>query len=167
MLTLWLEALIICVLFTLICVLTLDKSKKNLEYVRLDYPPEIVERLIKMGKMERKETPSHLERIKKKWPAIIVFGVIMGLLLKYINGAEGFIKGFLLSYGLWTVVDWYDAIVIDCIWFCHTPRAVIEGTEDLVSSYRDYMFHVKGSLWGMVIGLLSSLIAGLIVMVIR
>ena len=163
MLIFLIEAFIICLLFTLICVLTIEKSKERLEYVRMDYPPKIVERLIELGKMERKEMPTPIERIAKKWPAMIVLALILGLVVKYLNGAEGFIKGFLLSYALWTVVDWYDAFVIDCIWFCHTPRAVIEATEAMVSSYYDYAFHIKGSLWGMVIGLSCSLIAGLFV----
>ena len=46
-------------------------------------------------------------------------------------------------------MDGYDAFVLDCVWFCHSKRCVIPGTEDLVDAYHDYMFHIKESAVGM------------------
>lgn len=69
----------------------------------------------------------------------------------------------LTAYALWCVVDWFDAIVLDCLWFCHDRHFVIKGTEDMVKDYHDYWFHIKGSLIGMVLAIPAALIAGLIV----
>ena len=167
MTTFVIESVIICAIFTFLCVLGVERGKKNLENVRLDYPDKIVERLFEIGLLEKKETPSYSERLKKKWPLLIAFGVIEGLVVKYANNASSFIQGFLISYALWTVVNWYDAFIIDCVWFCHSKRVIIEGTEDLRDAYRDYMFHIKGALRGMITGVFSSIIAGLFVLVMR
>ena len=68
-----------------------------------------------------------------------------------------------MAYALWNVVNWFDAIVLDCLWFCHDKHFVIKGTEDMTKDYHDYWFHIKGSLLGMVLAIPSALIAGLIV----
>ena len=167
MLTFIIEAAVICIVFTLICMLSVDGMMNNLEFAKLNYPDEIVERLVELGKVSNEKTPSFLERIKRKWPLTVVFGIIMGVLARYINGCTTFFSAFGISYLLWTVVTWYDAFVIDCLWFCHSKRCVIPGTEDLIEAYHDYMFHIKGSLRGMVLGLICSLLAGLVVVVLE
>jgi len=64
------------------------------------------------------------------------------------------------AYALWSVVNWFDAIVLDCLWFCHDRHFVIPGTEDMVKDYHDYWFHIKGALIGMVLGCPAALVAG-------
>ena len=86
--------------------------------------------------------------------------MLFALILFYINGVRGFVSGFLYSYGLWLVVDWYDALVIDCLWFCRSKRVRIPGTEDLDEAYRDYGFHLRMSCLGMVLGLPVALAVG-------
>lgn len=167
MYTFIIEAVIICIIFTILCVLSVEKGKDNMEMVRLDYPGAVVDRLIELGRLERRAEPSFFERIWRKWPSLILFGVIEGILVKYVNHAGTFLSGFLTSYALWTVVNWYDALVIDCLWFCHSKRVIIPGTEDLVDAYRDYMFHIKGALRGMIIGMISSLFAAFFVLAVR
>uniref|UniRef100_UPI004056584B hypothetical protein n=1 Tax=Acetatifactor sp. TaxID=1872090 RepID=UPI004056584B len=78
----------------------------------------------------------------------------------FLNDADSFVKGFAISYGIWLVADWYDAIFLDIIWFCHSKKVIIPGTEDMVKDYHDYWFHIKGALIGMVLGLPACLIAG-------
>lgn len=167
MLTFIIESVVICIVFMAMCMLSVDGMMKNLEFAKLNYPEKIVERLVELGKVSDEKAPSFLERMKRKWPLIIVFGIIMGVLAKYINGCTTFFSAFAISYLLWTVVTWYDAFVIDCLWFCHSKRCIIPGTEDLTDAYHDYMFHIKGSLRGMVMGLICSLLAGLTVMVLE
>ena len=69
----------------------------------------------------------------------------MALVVYKFNGADTFVKGFLYSYLLWNVVNWWDAIFIDCIWFCHSKKVIIPGTEKM-KEYKDYWFHIKGNL---------------------
>lgn len=58
------------------------------------------------------------------------------------------------------VVDWYDALVIDCLWFCHSKRCIIPRTEDMTTAYHDYGFHIRGSVKGMLIGPQVCLLVG-------
>ena len=93
---------------------------------------------------------------------MIVVGLLLGLIVRFINGCTTFLAGFATSYLLWIIVGWYDALILDCLWFCHSKRCIIPGTEDLTAAYHDYGFHIKGSCAGMLIGLPCCLIAGFI-----
>lgn len=159
MLTFAIESVVLCVLFT---AAILSQMKKPLGTILYSYPPQIVDRVIELGLVEDKDrkTPSRVKAIKKKWPAVIFLGILIGVIVYFVNGARSFADGFLVSYGLWLVVDWYDAFALDICWFCHSKKVRIPGTEDMVESYKDYWFHIKGSLIGMVLGLPACLIAG-------
>ena len=104
--------------------------------------------------------------MKKKWPAAIVLGMILGAVVYFVNGSRSFLNGFLVSYGLWMIVDWYDAIVIDILWLCHSKAYILPGTEDMTAAYHDYGYHVKSTCVGMLIGLPICLLIGLTVQVI-
>lgn len=154
-----LEAVVLCVFFT---AAILSQMGKPLGTILYSYPPQIVDRVIDLGLVEDKDrnTPSRVKAIKKKWPAVIFLGILIGIIVYFVNGARSFGAGFLVSYGLWLVVDWYDALILDIGWFCHSKKVIIPGTEDLVDAYKDYWFHIKGSLIGMALGLPAWLIAG-------
>ena len=66
--------------------------------------------------------------------------------------------------GLWNIVNWWDAIVLDCLWFCHCKKVIIPGTEGM-KEYKDYLFHIKGSLKGMLYGIPASLLVGILVVI--
>lgn len=152
------EAIVACMVFTII-IMSGMRNPLNEIY---SYPPNIISRVIELGLIEDKKAPNKLEVIKKKWPVIIVFGVLIGLFVYFVNDADSFVKAFGISYGIWTIVDWYDAIVLDVMWFCHSKRVRIPGTEDMVSDYQDYWFHIRASMIGMLLGLPACLIAGLV-----
>lgn len=57
----------------------------------------------------------------------------------------------------------WDALVLDILWFCHDPRFVLPGTEDMTADYHDYGFHLKGFLIGEGLALAVCALAGLVV----
>ena len=67
---------------------------------------------------------------------------------------------------LWVIVNWFDALVLDCLWFCHDKHFVIPGTEDMTEAYHDYGFHIKGAFIGMLLGIPAALVAGLFVILL-
>lgn len=160
------EVFVLCALFTLSCMSQANGLMDHLERNVVNYPEPIVQRLIEQGKISRNRTFTFAERMKKKWPIMIVFGIFIGILVRYVNGCVSFISGFGTSYLIWTIVDWYDALIIDCVWFCHSKKCIISGTEDLVDAYHDYKFHIRRSCLGMLVGLVVCLIAGLVVEVL-
>ena len=49
------------------------------------------------------------------------------------------------------------------IWFCRSKQFIIEGTEDMIQEYHNYLFHIKSSIIGELIGLIVCLIVSLVV----
>ena len=152
------ESIVACALFALFVFLM---SRDPIKTV-FNYPPAIIERCDKLGLVDASNRPGGAAFYTKKIVALVVFGVMLGLLVRYVNGCTTFWSGALTAYALWCVVNWFDAIVLDCIWFCHDKHFVIPGTEDMTADYHDYWFHIKGALIGMILALPAVAIAGLV-----
>ena len=156
--TFLIEILIACAIFTLFVFLLSRNPIKSI----YNYPPAIVARCEQLGLVNAGNKPGGAAFYAKKISALLLFGVLLGLLVRYANGCTTFWRGALTAYALWVAVNWYDALVLDCLWFCHDKRFIIPGTEDMTAAYHDYGFHIKGALIGMLLGLPSALIAGLV-----
>ena len=154
------ESLIACAFFTLFVFLMSRNPVKSI----FNYPPAIIERCDNLGLVDASNRPGGTVFYTKKIVAMVLFGVLLGLLVRYVNGCTTYWCGALTAYALWVVVNWFDAIVLDCIWFCHDKHFVIPGTEDMVKDYHDYWFHIKGAFLGMLLGVPSALVAGLVAM---
>ena len=127
-----------------------------------DYPPAIRKRCEELGivvPVERRFKPSELLR---KVVGTLLFTLVLALVLARVNGDASLWQGFRDAYVIWLAVTWWDALVVDCGWFCHSPRVRIPGTEDM-SEYHDYLFHVRQSCIGTALGLPACLLVGLTV----
>ena len=158
--TFFLESLVACALFTLFVFLMSRDPIKTI----FNYPPAIIERCEKLGLVDGSNRPGGVGFYVKKVVAMIIFGVLLGLLVRFVNGCGTFWCGSLTAYALWVVVNWFDAFVLDCLWFCHDKHFVIPGTEDMSADYHDYWFHIKGALIGMLLGIPAALVAGVVAM---
>ena len=152
------EGICLCLLFTLMVYIMSRNPIKTL----YNYPPKIQERVKSLEEYEDK-IPTQKNKIFAKCLASILIIVIISLILRYVNGYTTFIEGFGYGFLLWTMVNIYDAVVMDIIWFCHDPYFVFKGTEDMVDEYHNYWFHIKGSLIGEVLALVICAIVGLII----
>ena len=155
--TFLLEAVIVCILFHILIVSSLIKDP--IKWVE-DYPPAIVRRCEELGLIKKVEAVRSKEFFISKTKKAILLSVILTLIVIFVNGCETFGQAFLTGYGLWAIVAWYDAIILDCIWFCHSKKCIIPGTEDMTEAYHDYMFHIKMSCVGMVLGLPVCILTG-------
>ncbi|MBR5963844.1 MAG: hypothetical protein IK000_06835 [Bacteroidaceae bacterium] len=156
--TFFIESIIACVLFTLFVFVMSRNPIKSI----FNYPPAIVERCERLGLVDASNRPGGATFYMKKVGAMVLFGLLLGLLVRYANGCDTFREGALTAYALWVVVNWFDALVLDCLWFCHDKHFVIPGTEDMTRDYHDYWFHIKGALIGMLLGIPAALVAGAI-----
>ncbi len=154
------EAVLGCVLFTLMVVPSLLKNP--LAWVS-DYPPAIQDRARALGLIPEEQNRMPVAALGKKAVFSLLAALGLAVVLVLVNGAETFRQGFLLSYGLWLVLVWYDALGLDCLWFCHSKKVILPGTEDMVQAYHDYGFHIKMSCIGMLLGLPVCLLSGLAV----
>ena len=152
------EGFILCIAFTLM-VYAMSRDPIKTIY---NYPPRIQERVLSLKEYEGM-VPTNKEKLSTKLLASLFFVIVLSLILRFVNRCTGFLDAFMTGFGLWTIVNRYDAIVLDIIWFCHDPHFVIKGTEDMVSDYHDYMFHIKGFFIGESIALAVCTISALIV----
>ena len=89
---------------------------------------------------------------------IVVF--ILAAIVYFVNDCRTFLSAFGTCMLIWTIIDWYDALILDCLWFCHSKKVRMAGTEDMDKEYKDYLYHIRGSAVGMVLGLVVSLLVG-------
>ena len=155
---LFIESVVLCLLFTLMVYIMSRKPIKTL----YNYPPKIQER-VKTLKEYKDQIPTNENKIGVKIIASIIFLIIICVILRYVNGYTTFIESFGYGFLLWTIVNLWDAIVLDIIWFCHDKHFVFKGTEDMVDEYHNYWFHIKGFFIGEFLALIICTLAGLII----
>lgn len=156
------EALIAIAVFTMIAI---PATIRHPLTALSDYPPEIVKRCVELGIVPEREKRFSKMDLLRKGLAVVVFILLFSYILKKVNGARTFLEGFGISYILWLIIAWYDALIVDCLWFCHSKKVRIPGTEDM-KEYQDYGFHIRQSLIGTLIGLPACLLIGLTVSLI-
>ena len=152
------ESVVLCILFTVMVYI----MSRNPIATLYNYPPKIQERVKSIPEYKDK-IPTTKNKIFTKIMASIFIVVIISLILRYVNGYTTFIEGFGYGFLLWTIVNIYDAVVMDIIWFCHDPYFVFKGTEDMTKEYHNYWFHIKESLKGELIALIVCALVGLII----
>ncbi|NLU52713.1 MAG: hypothetical protein GXX10_07610 [Clostridiaceae bacterium] len=156
----------IIILFTLFTLMVVPAVIKNPLLMVHDYPTDIYEKAIELGLVKESHDRKSKKFIVISIITVILIGLIFGPLIYYFNGARNFLTGAGYTYILWTAVNWYDALILDCLWFCHSNKVVIPGTEGM-AGYKDYMFHIKGAFKGMLLGIPSAIIAGIVVLVLK
>ena len=152
------ESIILCVIFTVMVYIVSRKPIKTL----YNYPPKIQER-VKSLEEYKEQIPKNENKIFIKLCASFLFLIILCLILKYVNGYTTFLDSFKYGFILWTIVNLYDLIVLDIVWFCHDKYFVFKGTEDMVDEYHNYWFHIKGFFIGELLALIICAQSGLII----
>lgn len=127
-----------------------------------NYPPKIVEKVKNMD-IYKDKIPTKKNQIFAKSLASFIIIIIVSLIMKYINNYDNFIETFLNSYFIWTIINIYDVLVLDILWFCRSKKFVFEGTEDIINEYKNYWFHIKGGIIGQFIGLVLCILIGFVV----
>ena len=152
------ESIVLCIIFTLMVYFISREPIKTL----YNYPPKIQDRVKKL-KDYKDKIPTTENKVFAKLLACIFFIAILCFVLRYINGYKTFLESFGYGFLLWTIVNLWDLIVLDMIWFCHDPYFVFKGTEDMMDEYHNYWFHIKGFFMGEIIALVVCSISGLII----
>lgn len=152
------ESIVLCTLFTLMVYIMSREPIKTL----YNYPPKIQERVKSLAEYKDK-IPTQENKVAAKLLASVIFLAIICVILRYINGYTTFLESFGYGFLLWTIVNLYDAIVLDIIWFCHDKHFVFKGTEDMTDEYHNYWFHIKGFFIGEGLALVICALAGIII----
>ena len=159
---LFIESVVLCTASTLMVYL-ISREPIGILY---NYPPKIQER-VKSLEEYKDRIPTQKNKLTAKLTAIVLFIAVFAVILRYVNGYKTFMEGFGYGFLLWTIVNLFDLIFLDIIWFCHDPHYVIKGTEDMTAYYHDYMFHFRGFLTGEALALGVCAFVGLIVKMLK
>lgn len=155
-----LESIAACLIFTLLIKLIAHNRQ---EIFTNDYPPVVTDKLRVLGLIAEKP-PAKKKDIIRKLIALIVFALLFALLLRNVNGIETFWEGAVTAYGLWLVVDWYDFLIVDILLAPFDKFYKASGVSAFDKSA--VWFHFKGSVRGMVLGVICALLVGLIVLLL-
>ncbi|MEE3450400.1 MAG: hypothetical protein VZR27_06840 [Acutalibacteraceae bacterium] len=158
------EAIIFAAIFTAIVFSAV--GKKHSAASIHNYPPDIREEYFKTH--ERVDVTYRSKKvIFAKSLGILMFTGIL-LICSLIAGAETFMQGFVLTFGLMVWIGAYDTFFLDWVLFANLKMFRLEGTEHMDKAYHQKWFHLKGMLFpGLVFGLIPALFVGLLVSVIR
>ena len=154
------ECIVACVLFTVALEILCAKRR---EIFTNDYPPVVVDKLRDLNVVGQKP-PTKKSDIIRKLIAMIVYAVVFAVVLRFVNEITTFWQAALTAYLLWLVVDWYDFLVVDILLAPFDKFYKMAKVSPFDKSA--VWFHFKGSLKGMVIGLVFAPVVGLIVILI-
>lgn len=121
------EGLILSFILLLICVNSIKNGPVGgVHYYEQDVKDRVVELgLITHGKIKRNAA--------KSGSVFMFFMLILSPLAVFlINGAKGFVEGFLQLVVIYLICGAFDRIFIDWYWVGHTKAWLIPGTEDLM-----------------------------------
>lgn len=156
------ESIVACILFTAFILLLVLRKPENCIN---SWPPAVKQRIIAEKLLDVTDARMTKVEIIRKVAGSLIFVVVIGLVLRYVNKITKFIPAVLTSYGIWAVVDWWDAFVIDVI-ACKWKKMRIKGTEDWDKEYDNLKFHIKESWFGMALGIPFAFLVGLFVIII-
>ena len=154
------ECIVACALFTAALEILCAKRR---EIFTNDYPPVVIDKLRNLNIVGDKP-PTKKSDIIRKVIAILIYAVLFALVLRFINGITVFSKAVVVAYLLWLVVDWYDFLVVDILLAPFDKFYKMSKVSPVDRSA--VWFHFKGSVRGMIIGLVFAPVVGLIVMLI-
>ncbi len=147
-------AIVLVALFTAMILIPLIK---NPVWWIHDFPKDIQEEYFKT----HERIPSEFFSVKvliKKCIGLLIALVFILLLIGFV-GARNFTEAFLVSYGLWTIIDWYDCFFLDWVLFANIKAVRLPGTEHMDKAYHQKTYHFVRSIYGMLIGLIPCLVA--------
>ncbi len=152
-----------CFLFWLICYANTGSDKKNMRGFR-SYPKEVQE-LVKNDMYLVSLAPASVNMINVFVSNVVMFSVVFcvgGIILKYTVGFCGFLDT-LTYFIVWgQVLNLFDLLVIDLLWWRNTPRIRFSCAQDK-RLYQNAKVHVDSFVHGIVMFFITAVIAAGIV----
>lgn len=129
-----------------------------------DFPEDIQEEYFKTHERIPASPVSVRALLKKSMAIVLAVAMLTGIVI--LTGARTFASAFLMSYGIWFVIDWYDCFFLDWVLFANVKKIRLPGTEHMDKAYHQKKYHFVHSIIGMAVGLIPCLLCGVAVMLI-
>lgn len=133
-----LEGLAMCLMLTMMCIIGTKDGAAGMAFF---YEKKVQEKAIAQGLTTAEKIKSRLRAFR-----IIssVLCVVFAVLFVYVlNGARGFLDGFLQMLVIFAVMAVYDKLFIDTYWVGHTKAWIIPGTEEYMPYITAKMVVIK------------------------
>ncbi|MCQ2214084.1 MAG: hypothetical protein MJZ36_10645 [Bacteroidaceae bacterium] len=148
-----LTAILLTIVFTALILIPLIK---NPVWWIHDFPQDIQDEYFKTHERIPSAFFSKTVLLKKALGLIVALTLLVGIV--WWIGAQSFLEAFVIIYGLWTIINWYDCFILDWIFFANIKAVRLPGTEHMDKAYHQKKYHFIRALYGMIIGLLPSLL---------
>lgn len=125
-----------------------------------DFPQDIQDEYFKTHQRIPSAFFSKTVLLKKAFGLIIALVMLVGI-VGWI-GARSFTEAFIVIYGLWTIINWYDCFILDWVFFANIKAVRLPGTEHMDKAYHQKTYHFIRALYGMLIGLIPSVLGAAI-----
>ena len=156
----------LCLLFWFICYLNTGSDKKNMLGYR-SYP-KAAQDLVKKDEVLCKMVPGEINLVKVFISNLILFTVIfliVGLIIKFTSGFNGFWDAFVYFLLLGEIMNLFDLVVIDLLWWRNTSRIRFSCVSDK-ALYQDPSVHLASFYRGAIMYLLVALLVSCIISLI-
>ena len=155
------ECLCMIVIFTAMIMIPLCKNP--IWWIH-DYPKDIQEEYFKTHERIPTEPFSVTVMLKKGFAILLAIACVTGLII--LAGAHDFVSGFLGSYGIWFVINWYDCFFLDWVLFANVKCIRLPRTEHMDKAYHQKKYHFVHAIIGMGVGVIPCVICGIIIMLL-
>lgn len=154
-------SVIACIMMTVFCYLGTGTDKKNLSGLR-SYPDNLQEMVRQSTKY--KDQIKDLKPLQVFVSNLILFSIILFVLGLFIK-TPNFIVNFEKILVIGQIINLYDLLVLDMIWFKNSPRVRFSEFPDK-ELYKDSSNHIKSFLKGIFMFFLVAIIDGIILTLI-
>lgn len=152
------ESILLCLIFFLICFLGTGNDEKNIKSFD-SYPDKIQDIIMKNEDLKSKITikSSRVYFILN----ILIFSIIL-FFFGFIIRSNSFKVNFINILILGQVLNAFDFLFIDMIWWRNTKRVRFKGTENLDIEYKNPKKHIRAFIKGIFMFIIVALIDGLV-----
>ena len=155
------ETVVLCLLFFLICYLNTGSDLKNIKNIN-SYPYEVIEIVKRDPKLRDYIQPQN--KLMSFATNLAIFTVVLFILVFFIKG-ESYLYNFLAALIMGEILNLFDLLVIDLLWWRNTKRIRFEATKNDKDLYKNPRKHVISFLSGTVMFIIAALLtAGLLIM---
>jgi len=160
------EMIVFAAIFTAIIFTYYQGDRKYSPVSIHNYPPDIQEEYFRTHERIDVSYKSRNVLLTKGFGILIFTGILLVCALS--AGAETFLQGFLLAFGMMVWIGIYDTCFLDWVLFANLPMFRLEGTEHMDEAYHQKWFYAKGMLFpGILFALIPAALVGWLITVIR
>ena len=155
-------SIIICLIFFLICYISTGSDEKNIKNYA-SYPDSIQK--IIHSKEHLNEKIKIISPIRTFLSNIVLFGIVflsVGYLIKETNFKDNFFNILIMG----EILNVFDFIIIDMLWWRNSKRIRFSGTENMIEEYKNSKKHFISFIKGIFVFLIVAIIDGIVLVVI-